>query len=97
MGSIGYPETSVQKYHSTLRSIAEERRYHLHSGGSLKPRSYYVVTFSFGRSKSEDGDGLCLRNVVRYIYIHKGKVHPITCLEDTEEVNATPRPLYPRE
>jgi hypothetical protein len=36
MGPIGCPETSVQNYHSTLRNIPEERRYHLHRGGSLK-------------------------------------------------------------
>jgi hypothetical protein len=27
MGPIGYPETSVRKYHSALRKIPEERRY----------------------------------------------------------------------
>jgi hypothetical protein len=27
MGPIGFPETSVQKYHSALRNIAEELRY----------------------------------------------------------------------
>jgi hypothetical protein len=35
-GTIGCPETSVQNYCSTLRNIPEERRSHLHSGGSLK-------------------------------------------------------------
>lgn len=38
MGPIGLPETSVQNYQSTLRSVPEERRSHLHSGGSLKSR-----------------------------------------------------------
>jgi hypothetical protein len=27
MGPTGYPETSVQDYHSTLRYVPEERRY----------------------------------------------------------------------
>jgi hypothetical protein len=40
MGSIGCPETSVQNYHSTLRNIPEEGRYHLYRGGSLKFRTH---------------------------------------------------------
>jgi hypothetical protein len=35
-GTDGCPETSVQNYHCTLRNILEERRSHLHRGGSLK-------------------------------------------------------------
>jgi hypothetical protein len=35
---IVHPETSVQKYHSTLRNVPEERRSYLHRGESLKPR-----------------------------------------------------------
>ena len=38
MGPIGCPETSVRNYRSTLRNIPEERRSHLHRGGSLKSR-----------------------------------------------------------
>jgi hypothetical protein len=38
VGMIGFPETSVQNYHYTLRNIPEERRSHLHRGGSLKSR-----------------------------------------------------------
>jgi hypothetical protein len=38
MGPIGCLETSVQNCHSTLRNIPEERRSHLHHGGSLKSR-----------------------------------------------------------
>ena len=38
MGSIGYPETSLRKTHFTLRNIPEDRRFHLHHGGSLKLR-----------------------------------------------------------
>jgi hypothetical protein len=36
MGRIGCPETSVNKYQSTPHNIPEERRSHLHRGGSLK-------------------------------------------------------------
>jgi hypothetical protein len=36
MGPIGFTETSVENYHSTLRNIPEERRSQLHRGGSLK-------------------------------------------------------------
>jgi hypothetical protein len=36
MGSIGCSETSLRKNHFTLRNIPEERRFHLHHGGSLK-------------------------------------------------------------
>jgi hypothetical protein len=39
MGPIGFPETSVQNYHSTLRNIPEERRSNLHRGGSLISRN----------------------------------------------------------
>jgi hypothetical protein len=39
MGPIRCAETSVKDYHSTLRNIPEERRSHLHSGGSLKWRT----------------------------------------------------------
>ena len=35
MGPIGCPETSVHNYHFTLRNIPEERRSHLHRGGSI--------------------------------------------------------------
>jgi hypothetical protein len=38
MGPIVCPQTAVQDYHSTLRNIPEQRRYHLHRGGSLKSR-----------------------------------------------------------
>jgi hypothetical protein len=38
MGPIGYPETSVHNYYSTLRNIPEERKPDLHRDGSLKPR-----------------------------------------------------------
>jgi hypothetical protein len=36
-------ETSVTNYQSTLRNIPEERRPHLHRGGSLKSRKGKVV------------------------------------------------------
>jgi hypothetical protein len=36
MGTIGCPETSVRIYHTMLRKIPEDRRSHLHRGGSLK-------------------------------------------------------------
>ena len=39
MGPTGCPETSVQNYHSTLHNILDERRSHLHRGGSLKSRT----------------------------------------------------------
>jgi hypothetical protein len=38
MEPIGFPETSLKNYHSTLRNIPEERRYHLQGDGSLKSR-----------------------------------------------------------
>jgi hypothetical protein len=38
MGPIGCPETSETNYQSTLRKIPEERRFHLHRGGSLISR-----------------------------------------------------------
>ena len=34
MGTIRYPETPVTNYQSMLHNIAEERRFHLHLGGS---------------------------------------------------------------
>jgi len=36
--TAGYPETSVQNYHSTMPKIPEERETNLHHGGSLKSR-----------------------------------------------------------
>jgi hypothetical protein len=36
---VGCPETSVQNYKSTLRSIPEECRSDLHHSGSLKSRT----------------------------------------------------------
>ena len=45
MGPIGCPETSVQNYHPTLRNTPEERRSHLHDGGSLKSRSAADASF----------------------------------------------------
>jgi hypothetical protein len=41
MGLIGCPETSLQNYHPTLRNIPQERRSHLHRGGSLESRNVY--------------------------------------------------------
>jgi hypothetical protein len=38
VGQKNCPETSIQKYHSTLRNAPEERRSHLQRGGSLKSR-----------------------------------------------------------
>ena len=38
MGQICCPETSVRNYHYAVRNIPEERRSHLHRGGSLKSR-----------------------------------------------------------
>ena len=35
-----YPETSVRIYHYVLRNNPEERRSHLHRGGSLKTNIY---------------------------------------------------------
>ena len=39
MGPLNCPETSVRNCHSTLRHIPEERRSHLHHGGSMKSRT----------------------------------------------------------
>jgi hypothetical protein len=35
-GPIGCPETSATNYYCMLRYISEERRFHLHHGGSLQ-------------------------------------------------------------
>jgi hypothetical protein len=35
-GTDTFPETSVKGYHSTLRNISEEHRFHQHLGRSLK-------------------------------------------------------------
>jgi len=44
MGLTGCSETSAMNYHYKLRNIPEERRSHLHRGGSLKS----LPCFSFG-------------------------------------------------
>ena len=44
MGPMGCPETSVRKYHYTLRINPQVRRSHLHRFGSLKSRD---VKFTF--------------------------------------------------
>jgi len=44
MRPIGYPETSVMKYHYSLRNNPEERSSHLLRGGSLKSRKVRHVT-----------------------------------------------------
>ena len=47
IGPISCPETSEQNYRSTLRNIAEERRSHLHRGGSVTSRkSKSIIHFS---------------------------------------------------
>jgi hypothetical protein len=47
-GPISWPETSVTKHKTVLRNIPEERRLHLHRGGSLKslPASSLFLTSS---------------------------------------------------
>ena len=40
MRPIRCSETSVKNYHSSLRNIPEERRYHQHRGGSLKSQTW---------------------------------------------------------
>jgi hypothetical protein len=46
-GPIRCPETSVQNYHLWPRNTPEERRSHIHRGGSLKSRTFLrVKTFS---------------------------------------------------
>jgi hypothetical protein len=53
MGPICCAETSVNNYHTTPRNIPEERRCHLHRGGSLKSRllsSCWYSCFLFCRS-----------------------------------------------
>jgi hypothetical protein len=53
MGPIRCPETSVNNYHTTLRSTPEERTSHQHGGGSLKLKfkhtewSFYLVIYPF--------------------------------------------------
>jgi len=43
MEPIGCPETSTTNYHSRLRNIPEERRSHLHLGGSLNSRIFALL------------------------------------------------------
>jgi hypothetical protein len=50
MGTMGCPKTSLQNYHSTLRNIPEERRPHLHRGGSLKSGTLMTVHFTLWRN-----------------------------------------------
>jgi len=40
---IGCPETSGNSYKLTLRNSPEERRFHLHGGGSLKSRNSIML------------------------------------------------------
>ena len=47
MGPIGFPETSVQNYHSTLCNIPEARRSQLLSGGSMSSRVVSCLYFQF--------------------------------------------------
>ena len=55
IGPISCPETSAEKYHSTLRKIPEERRSHLHRGLSLKPcTDVYDITESVSKLMGED-------------------------------------------
>jgi hypothetical protein len=42
-GPIGFPETSATNYHSTLHNISEERRSHLHRGGSMSSRIFALL------------------------------------------------------
>jgi hypothetical protein len=45
MGPIRCPETSVKDYHSTLRNIPEECRFHQHHSRSLKSRAENILSF----------------------------------------------------
>ena len=45
LGMVGCPETSVTGYHSTLRNILEDRRYHSQPSGSLKSRTSYLISY----------------------------------------------------
>ena len=38
-GPVGFPETSATNYEPGLPNIPEERRPHLHRGGTLKARN----------------------------------------------------------
>jgi hypothetical protein len=40
MSPLGSAETSVRGYHCTLRNVPEERRSHLHRGGSPGPENF---------------------------------------------------------
>jgi len=57
MEPTGCPRTSVTNYQSTLRNIPEERRSHLHRGGSFKSHIETLAMASFR--------GTCL-----LVYIH---------------------------
>jgi hypothetical protein len=43
MGTLGSPETSVNKYQRTLRNTPEEQRSLLNRGGSLKSRKTHKL------------------------------------------------------
>jgi hypothetical protein len=58
MGPLGCPETSVQNYHSALRNTPEERRYHVHRGGSVKSVS------TFKRSDKQNASAVGVRQLV---------------------------------
>ena len=63
MRPIGFVETSVTDYQSTLCKIPEGRRSHLYRGGSLKPRKglfFIRNTFKFN----------LLLSLSLYIYIY---------------------------
>jgi len=50
MGPIGFPEPSITNYQSTLINIPEERRPHLHRGGSFKSGICNLSTISSNKN-----------------------------------------------
>jgi hypothetical protein len=71
MGPIGYPETSVQSYHSTLRNIPDERRCRLHRGGSLKSRIARNCQLTATVSYPVPYSGNALRNRLCFLAVFK--------------------------
>jgi hypothetical protein len=53
MGPIGYPDTLVRNYHSTVNETPEECISHLPRGGSLRSRILHEFFFTFNYVENE--------------------------------------------
>ena len=84
MGPIGCPETSATDYQSTLRKTPEERRSHIHRGGSLKSRIAEEVFDFQGRLLRGFASPLPLTSAFIKNHIAFSCWKPVTCAVDTE-------------